>query len=46
MANTHDTILCFSSRGRLYWMKVYQLPEASRGAQWSPNYQFITSRTR
>ena len=30
VANTHDTILCFSSRGRLYWMKVYQLPEASR----------------
>ncbi len=28
VANTHDTILCFSSRGRLYWMKVYQLPEA------------------
>ncbi len=33
VANTHDTILCFSSRGRLYWMKVYQLPEASRGAR-------------
>lgn len=30
VANTHDTILCFSSRGRLYWLKVYQLPEASR----------------
>ncbi|MGL5791265.1 MAG: DNA topoisomerase (ATP-hydrolyzing) subunit A, partial [Plesiomonas shigelloides] len=32
VANTHDTILCFSSRGRLYWLKVYQLPLASRGA--------------
>ena len=36
MANTHDTILCFSSRGRLYWMKVYQLPEASGGAGGCP----------
>ncbi len=36
VANTHDTILCFSSRGRLYWMKVYQLPEASRGARGHP----------
>ena len=36
VANTHDTILMFSSRGRLYWMKVYQLPEASRGARGRP----------
>lgn len=36
VANTHDTILCFSSRGRLYWMKVYQLPEASRGVRGRP----------
>ncbi|QIQ22305.1 DNA topoisomerase (ATP-hydrolyzing) subunit A [Zophobihabitans entericus] len=36
VANTHDMILCFSSRGRLYWMKVYQLPEASRGARGRP----------
>ncbi|WP_413737848.1 DNA topoisomerase (ATP-hydrolyzing) subunit A [Sodalis sp. RH21] len=36
VANTHDTILLFSSRGRLYWMKVYQLPEASRGARGRP----------
>lgn len=36
VANTHDTILCFSSRGRLYWMKVYQLPEATRGARGRP----------
>lgn len=36
VANTHDTILCFSSRGRLYWMKVYQLPEASRIARGRP----------
>ncbi|MBG6241079.1 MAG: DNA topoisomerase (ATP-hydrolyzing) subunit A [Candidatus Symbiopectobacterium sp. Dall1.0] len=36
VANTHETILCFSSRGRLYWLKVYQLPEASRGARGRP----------
>ncbi|CAJ0992032.1 DNA topoisomerase (ATP-hydrolyzing) subunit A [Pantoea sp. Nvir] len=36
VANTHDTILCFSSRGRLYWRKVYQLPEASRNARGRP----------
>ncbi|MGK2960281.1 MAG: DNA topoisomerase (ATP-hydrolyzing) subunit A [Candidatus Malihini olakiniferum] len=36
VANTHDTILCFSSRGRLYWLKVYQLPEASRGTRGRP----------
>lgn len=36
VANTHDTILCFSSTGILYWMKVYQLPEASRHARGRP----------
>ncbi|MGP1627066.1 MAG: DNA topoisomerase (ATP-hydrolyzing) subunit A [Aggregatibacter segnis] len=36
VANTHDTILCFSSRGRLYWLKVYHLPQASRGSRGRP----------
>ncbi len=36
IANTHDTILCFSNRGRLYWLKVYQLPLASRTARGRP----------
>ncbi|RJG48645.1 DNA topoisomerase (ATP-hydrolyzing) subunit A [Motilimonas pumila] len=36
VANTHDTILCFSSRGKLYWLKVYQLPLASRAARGRP----------
>ncbi|MBE2895203.1 DNA topoisomerase (ATP-hydrolyzing) subunit A [Spirabiliibacterium falconis] len=36
VANTHDTILCFSSRGRLYWLRVFQLPQASRGARGRP----------
>lgn len=36
VANTHDTILCFSTRGRIYWMKVYQLPLATRTARGRP----------
>jgi DNA gyrase subunit A len=36
VANTHDTILCFSSRGRVYWLKVYELPQAGRGARGKP----------
>ncbi|UAJ65764.1 DNA topoisomerase (ATP-hydrolyzing) subunit A [Candidatus Schneideria nysicola] len=36
VANTHDTILLFSNRGRIYWMKVYQLPEASRISKGKP----------
>jgi DNA gyrase subunit A len=36
VANTHDTILCFSSRGKMYWLKVYQVPQASRGARGKP----------
>lgn len=33
IANTHDTVLCFSSRGRVYWLKVYEIPQAGRGAR-------------
>ncbi len=36
VASTHDTILCFSNRGRVYWLKVYQLPQAGRGARGKP----------
>ncbi|MBP9722337.1 MAG: DNA gyrase subunit A [Gammaproteobacteria bacterium] len=36
IANTHDTILCFSSKGKVYWLKVYQLPQASRMARGRP----------
>ena len=36
VANTHDTILCFSSRGRVYWIKVYELPQGSRAARGKP----------
>ena len=36
IANTHDTLLCFSSRGKAYWIKVYELPQASRGSRGKP----------
>jgi DNA gyrase subunit A len=36
VANTHDTVLCFSTRGRLYWIKVYMLPQAGRNARGRP----------
>ncbi|MDH5650091.1 MAG: DNA gyrase subunit A, partial [Gammaproteobacteria bacterium] len=36
IANTHDTILCFSSRGKVYWLKVYEIPQAGRGARGKP----------
>jgi len=36
VANTHDTILCFSTRGKVYWKKVYELPQASRIARGRP----------
>ncbi|NKN31975.1 DNA gyrase subunit A [Marichromatium bheemlicum] len=36
VANTHDTVLCFSSRGRVYWIKVYELPQAGRSARGRP----------
>jgi len=36
VANTHDTILCFSSRGKVYWLKVYMLPMAGRGSRGKP----------
>ena len=36
VANTHDTLLCFSNRGKVYWLKVYELPQASRTARGKP----------
>ena len=36
VANTHDTVLCFSSIGKVYWLKVYQFPQAGRGARGKP----------
>jgi DNA gyrase subunit A len=36
VAHTHDTLLCFSSAGKAYWLKVYELPSAGRGARGKP----------
>ncbi len=41
VANTHDTILCFSSLGKVYWLKVYQLPVASRASRGKPFVNLI-----
>ncbi|TNF35443.1 MAG: DNA gyrase subunit A [Gammaproteobacteria bacterium] len=36
VANTHTTILCFTNRGKVYWLKVYEIPVASRAARGRP----------
>jgi len=36
IANSHDTILCFSSIGKVYWLKTYQLPQGSRNSRGKP----------
>jgi DNA gyrase subunit A len=36
VAHSHDTLLCFSSRGKVYWLKVYQLPQAGSGSRGRP----------
>ena len=36
VANTHDTILCFSNRGRVYWLRVYEVPQGSRNGRGKP----------
>ncbi len=35
-ARTHDTVLCFTNHGKVYWLKVYQLPQANRAARGKP----------
>ena len=36
VVNTHDTLLCFTSSGKVYWLKVYELPQAGRGSRGKP----------
>ncbi len=36
VAHTHDTILCFSNRGKVYWLRVFELPQAGRGSRGKP----------
>lgn len=44
VANTHDTVLCFSDQGKVYWLKVYQLPQAGRGARGRPLINLLPLR--
>jgi DNA gyrase subunit A len=41
VANSHDFLLCFSSLGKVYWLKVYQLPQTSRTARGKPIINFL-----
>ncbi|MCG8609148.1 MAG: DNA gyrase subunit A [Pseudomonadales bacterium] len=36
IANSHDTILCFTNRGKVYWLRVFEIPQASRAARGRP----------
>ncbi|MBT4803695.1 MAG: DNA gyrase subunit A [Legionellales bacterium] len=41
VANSHDFLLCFSTLGKVYWLKVYKLPQASRAARGKPIVNFL-----
>jgi DNA gyrase subunit A len=45
IASTHDTILCFSSRGKVYWLKVYELPQAGRASRGKPIVNLLPLET-
>lgn len=36
VANSHDTILCFTNKGKVYWLRVFEIPQASRGSRGRP----------
>jgi len=46
VAHTHDTVLCFSNRGKVYWLKVYELPQAGRGARGKPMVNLLPLEER
>jgi len=43
VANSHDTVLCFSSLGKVYWLKVYELPQSGRTARGRPMVNLLPS---
>jgi len=45
VAHSHDTLLCFSSRGKVYWLKVYQIPQASSGSRGRPIVNLLPLET-
>ncbi|GAB1720885.1 MAG: DNA gyrase subunit A [Nitrosospira sp.] len=46
IANTHDYILCFSSRGRVYWIKVYSVPQGGRASRGKPIVNLVQLEPR
>ena len=44
IANTHDFILCFSNRGRVYWLKVYNVPQGARASRGKPIVNLVPLR--
>lgn len=42
IANSHDTLLCFSNVGKVYWLKVFQIPQGSRGAKGRPMINILS----
>jgi DNA gyrase subunit A len=46
VANTHDTILCFSNRGRVYWLKVYEVPQGDTYRSRQADCQHVPARGR
>ena len=45
IANSHDTLLCFSNKGKVYWLRVFQIPQGSRGAKGRPLVNMLTLDT-
>ncbi len=46
IANTHDHILCFSNRGRVYWVKVYEVPQGFAQCAWPADRQYVPAARR
>jgi DNA gyrase subunit A len=46
VANMHDTVLCFTSTGRIYWLKVYELPQGGRGSRGRPLVNLLSLAER
>ena len=45
VAHTHDTLLCFSNRGKVYWLRVFELPQAGRGSRGKPIVNLLPLET-
>ena len=45
IAHSHETLLCFSNRGKVYWLRVFQIPQGSRGAKGRPLVNLLPLET-